>query len=95
MSYYNAPPLKCSCALIIMSIIYYEHVMMSYYKCSDWLRCSPELLGDEDDSSLHDGGGEHHQHLVIVQTAEERPEVHVFEPGLGRTRQTDDLRSED
>lgn len=52
---------------------------------------SPQLLGDEDDASLQDGGGEHQQHLLVAQAVEERGEADVLQPGVQRPRQPDNL----
>lgn len=47
---------------------------------------SPQLLGNEDDASLQDGSGEHQQHLLVTQAAEERGEADVLQPGVQRPR---------
>ena len=55
----------------------------------------PQLIGDEDDPPLQHGGGEHQQDLPVAQTAAQRGEVHMLQPGVQRPRQLDDLEEEE
>lgn len=57
------------------------------------VRVVPEFLSHEDDSSFKHGGCKHLQHLLICETAEQCPEIHMLQPRVQRPCQTDDLET--
>ena len=57
------------------------------------VRVVPEFFSHEDDSSFKHGGRKHLQHLLICETVEQCPEIHMLQPWVQRPRQTDDLET--
>lgn len=69
-------------------------VYLGMIKVCVWVyrRCDlPKFICDENDPSLQDSCCKHQQHLLVRQAAKERGKVDVFQPGIQRPGQTDDL----
>lgn len=49
--------------------------------------CVPQLVSNEDDPALQEQGAEHLQQPLNAQAPQQRPEVHVFQPGVHRPAQ--------